>query len=68
MLTNFSKFSKKMKVYGNDGLTMTFLANLQKTFHFWTFLKCLIFHMPEPIQNILKSRTRPFMKSTNPLP
>jgi hypothetical protein len=52
MLTNFSKFSKKMKVYGNDGLTMTFLANLQKTFHFWTFLKCLIFHMPEPIQNI----------------
>ena len=39
MLTIFSLFFEKMKVYGLHGLTSSFFANLQKTFHFWTFLK-----------------------------
>ncbi len=40
MLTIFSFFFEKTKVYGLHGLTTSFFANLQKTFHFWTFLKC----------------------------
>jgi hypothetical protein len=40
MLTFFSLFLKKMKVYGLHGLTSSFFANLWKTFQNWTFYKC----------------------------
>ncbi len=39
MLTIFSLFLEKTKVYGLHGLTSSFFTNLWKTFHFWTFLK-----------------------------
>ena len=40
MVSFFSLFFEKKKVYGLHAVNSSFFANLWKTFHFWTFLKC----------------------------